>query len=183
MGIAEFLDWECGQPERHEFDRGQAYAMVGGTRGHGRVVANLARHIGNHLDDGPCQVFSETMRLRIADEAVVYPDILVACDPAYSANDLVVTAPVLVIEVLSPSTEAFDRGRKFALYRKLPSLREYALVDLQGRSAEVFRALPDGSWNLVTPLGDGSLALESIGLRLALAQVFQGVDGAAGPTT
>jgi len=180
MNLAEFLDWERDQPLRHEFYRGEVYAMVGATRGHSRVVANLARHIGNHLEDGPCQVFSESMKLRVADEGVVYPDVLVSCDERYGADDLFLTAPVLVIEVLSPGTEAFDRGRKFALYRKLPSLREYVLIDPQGRSAEVFRAQADGSWSLVAGPVDARLTLESIGLELTMAQVFKGIDGSVG---
>ena len=176
MTLEEFLAWEGDQPERHEFHRGETFAMVGGTRGHHRVITNLVRHLGNHLDDGPCQVFSEAMKVQVGLEAILYPDVLVTCDKHYQADELAVTAPTLVVEVLSPSTEAYDRGKKFALYRKLPSLREYVLIDLEARQAEVFRPQPDGSWSFVETSGDGVLALASIGCELPLEWVFKGME-------
>ena len=89
------------------------------------------------------------------------------------------TAPTLVVEVLSPSTEAYDRGKKFALYRKLPSLREYVLIDLDARQTEVFRPQSDGSWNFVESSGDGVRALASIGCELPLGWVFKGMESDA----
>ena len=179
MTLEEFLAWESDQPERHEFHRGETFAMVGGTRGHHRVIANLVRHLGNHLDDGPCQVFSEAMKVQVGHEAILYPDVLVTCDKHYKADELAVTAPTLVVEVLSPSTEAYDRGKKFALYRKLPSLREYVLIDVEARQAEIFRPQQDGSWNFVETSGDGVLALDSIGCELPLEWVFKGMESEA----
>jgi Uma2 family endonuclease len=79
MTLAQFMAWEGEQATRHEFYRGETFGMVGGTRGHNRVVANLARHLGNHLDGTPCQVFSESMKVQVSDEAVLYPDVLVTC--------------------------------------------------------------------------------------------------------
>ncbi len=80
MSLAEYLAWEAHEAGRNEFWRGDVFAMVGGTRGHGRVVANPLRDLGNHLDDTPCQAFSENMKDQVGDEAVLYPDVFVTCD-------------------------------------------------------------------------------------------------------
>ena len=85
------------------------------------------------IDDTPCQAFSENMKVQVAEEAVLYPDVFVTCDREFSADQSVFTTPVLVIEVLSPSTQAYDRSKKFAMYRQLASLREYALIDPDSR--------------------------------------------------
>jgi Uma2 family endonuclease len=119
MTLHEFMVWEGEQATRHEFYRGETFGRVGGTRGHNRVVANLARHLGIHLDGTPCQVFSESMKVQVSDEAVLYPDVLVTSGKQFKANELVVRAPKLIVEGLSPSTQRYDRSEKFAIYRKL----------------------------------------------------------------
>ncbi len=174
--IAEYLAWESGQAGRNEFWRGEVFAMVGSKRGHGRVIANLMRHLGNHLDDSPCQAFSANMKVQVGEQAVLYPDVFVTCEPEFSANQNVFTSPVLVIEVLSPSTQAYDRSKKFAMYRKLASLREYTLIDPDTRRVEVFRHSDDGHWKLFDMSDDESLVLESAGFRLDLAALFKGMD-------
>lgn len=178
LPLADFLAWESAQPDRHEFFRGEVFAMVGGRRGHGRVIANLMRHLGNHLDDTPCQPFSENMKVQVGEEAVLYPDVFVTCDPRFSADQTVFTAPLLVIEVLSPSTQRYDRSEKFAIYRRLPSLREYVLVDPDTRRVEVYRPNADGSCLYFDQSDQGELALESVGLRLPLELLFKGMDSA-----
>lgn len=179
--LADFLEWEEAQAERHEFWRGEIFAMVGGRRGHGRIVANLMRHLGNQLDGTPCQAFSEAMLVQVGDDAVLYPDVFVTCDREFSAEQSVFTAPVLVVEVPSPSTQACDRSRKFAIYRRLESLREYALIDPDTRQVEVFRPGDDSLWNLLDMSDDAALELASVGCRIALADLFKGMDsGAAG---
>ena len=174
--VAEYLAWESDQAGRNEFWRGEVFAMVGSKRGHGRVIANLMRHLGNHLDDTPCQAFSENMKVQVGQEAVLYPDVFVTCDREFTASQAVFTAPVLVIEVLSPSTQAYDRSKKFAIYRQLTSLREYALIDPDSRRVEVFRPAEDGHWKLFDMSDDDALILESVGCRLALLDVFKGMD-------
>ncbi|MBK7238027.1 MAG: Uma2 family endonuclease [Sterolibacteriaceae bacterium] len=179
MTFAEFMAWESEQSERHEFYQGETFAMVGGTRGHNRVIANLTRHLGNHLDNGPCQVFSEAMKVQIANDAILYPDVLVTCDKRFKADEQVVTAPTLIIEVLSPSTQGYDRGKKFAIYRKLTSLREYVLIDPETRRAEVFRPQIDGSCLYLDMTDSGALTLASIECELPLDWVFKGMDSEA----
>jgi Uma2 family endonuclease len=177
QSIAEYLAWESEQAGRNEFWRGEVFAMVGGKRGHGRVIANLMRHLGNHLDDTPCQAFSENMKVQVGDEAVLYPDVFVTCDREFTADQAVFNAPVLVVEVLSASTQAYDRSKKFAMYRQLASLREYALIDPESRRVEVFRPAEDGNWKLFDMSDDDVLVLESVGCTLPLRAVFKGMDG------
>jgi len=183
LSLPEFLAWEEQQTERHEFFRGETFNMVGGKRGHGRVITKLVRHLDTHLDDTRCQVFSENMKVQVGHDAVLYPDVFVTCDDRFTADERVFTAPVLVIEVLSPSTQRYDRSEKFAIYRKLASLREYVLIDPDTRRVEVFRAQPDGGWTFVDMTDGGRLVLESIDFELDLAQVFKGMDSDEAPAS
>ena len=177
MGLVDFLAWESRQPDRHEFHRGQWFGMVGGTRGHNRIIANLTRHLGNHLDGSACQVFSEAMKVQVADDAILYPDVLVTCDRHFDADDLVITTPLLIIEVLSPSTQRYDRSEKFAIYRRLACLREYVLIDPETRRVEVFRPQPDGSCAYWDMTETGALTLASIDCELPAEWIFKGMQG------
>jgi Uma2 family endonuclease len=181
LSLSDFMVWEARQESRNEFHRGEVFAMVGGRRGHGRIIANLVRHLGNHLDGTPCQVFSEGMKVQIGDDTVVYPDVFVTCDKRFRFDEQVITEPVLVIEVLSPATQGYDRSAKFAFYRRLPSLREYALIDPDSRRVEVFRPAEDGHWKLFDMSDGPALDLVSVGASVALVEVFQGMDSPADP--
>ena len=174
--LEDYLRWENEQIEKHEFHRGEIFAMVGGRRVHGRVVMNLARALGNALHGSPCQVFSETMKVQPANDTILYPDVFVTCDAADLRTEMIFRAPKLVIEVLSPSTQAYDRSHKFALYRHLASLQEYALVDPDTRRIEVFRIGADGLWVLHDMSERPTLTLASVGLEMAMADVFEGVE-------
>lgn len=178
LTLQEYLDWENTQPDRNEYVRGEVYAMVGGRRTHGSIVSNLVRHLGNHLSSGPCRVFSESMKIQIVDEAILYPDVFVTCDQADLATEMIFRAPIVVIEVLSPSTQAYDRSLKFALYRRIPSLREYVLIDPESRRIEGFRRGDDGLWVLHDMSEDAALMLPAIDAEVAMTDVFSGVDAA-----
>ncbi len=180
LSLSEFMVWEAEQKGRNEFHRGEVFAMVGDRRGHGRIIANLVRHLGNHLDGTPCQVFSEGMKVQIADDTVVYPDVFVTCDKRFRFDELVITEPVLVIEVLSPATQGYDRSTKFAFYRRLQSLREYALIDPDTRRVEVFRPGEDGHWTLFDMSDGAVLEFLSVDARVALADLFKGMGSEAG---
>ena len=178
MTMAEFLVWEEAQPDRHEFHRGETFAMVGGAARHNRVILNLASRIGELLDGTPCQVFAESMKVQIA-EGILYPDVLVTCGKAEAGDEKIITDPKLVIEVLSPSTKGYDQRDKFALYRGLPSLLEYALIDPATRQVEVFTLGDAGRWMFTDQTRGSDLVLTSIGLTLPLALVFKGVEASA----
>lgn len=178
MSLQEFIEWENNQPDRNEYYGGEVFAMVGGRRTHGCVVANLMRHLGNHLAGSRCRVFSESMKVQIADEAILYPDVFVTCDPADLSTEMIFRAPIVVIEVLSPTTQAYDRSQKFALYRRLPSLREYVLVDPESRRAEAFRLGVDSLWVLHDMSESPELSIAGIDAKVPLAEVFAGLDPA-----
>jgi Uma2 family endonuclease len=178
MSFADFLAWEQAQPDRHEFHRGEVFAMVGGTARHNRVILNLATALLPHLDGTPCQLFTETMKLALADETVLYPDLMVACGGPLAGDEQAIANPKLVVEVLSPSTRGYDKRDKFMLYRSLPSLREYALVDPSSRAVEVF-TWTDAGWLLADQTGRAELRLASVALQLPQAELFKGVALAA----
>ena len=179
MNLTEFLLWEERQPERHEFIRGETFAMVGGTARNNRVILNLARHIGNHLEDAPCQVFSQSMKVQIAD-GVLYPDVMVTCGKAEAGDEQSVTNPKLIIEVLSPNPSSYDKREKFILYRTLASVREYVLIDPTKRQVEVFTLTDGGSCLLTDQTNSVDLSLSSIDCKLPMELVFKGVVGQAG---
>src|SRR5450755_1350523 len=175
MTLAEFLQWEDAQAQRHEFYRGEVFAMVGGTARHNRVILNLAGRINDHLDGTGCQVFAENMKVQLADDGSLYPDVMVTCGKAEAGDELVVTDPKLIIEVLSPSTKGYDKRDKFILYRTLPSLREYVLIDPEKRQVEVFTLAEAGSWLFKDQTDAGALTLHAIDLVMQFEQVFKGV--------
>jgi len=176
--LAEFLAWEEQQTDRHEFYRGETFAMVGGTARHNRVILNLAGRIGDHLDGTPCQVFAENMKVQPA-EGVLYPDVVVTCGKADAGDEQTIVDPKLVIEVLSPSTKGYDKRDKFILYRSLPSVGEYVLIDPAKRQVEVFTLTPSGAWLLTDQTGAADLTLASIDCKVSMALVFKGVEAEA----
>ena len=176
LTLEAFLDWENAQAARHEFHRGEVFAMVGARRPHGRVVSNLARHLGNALDGSPCQLFQEGMKLQVADDTILYPDIFVTCDSADLRTDMIFRSPTLVIEVLSPSTEACDRSQKFALYRRLASLKEYVLVSPESKHVEAFVRGADGLFVLHDMSDDAAISFRSLGVDVSITAVFQGMS-------
>jgi Uma2 family endonuclease len=176
MNLAEFLAWEEREPERNEFYRGEVFAMVGGTARHNRVILNLAGRIGDHLDGTPCQVFAESMKVQV-NEGILYPDVMVTCGKGVAGDEKIITDPKLVIEVLSPSTSGYDKRDKFTLYRWLPSLREYALIDPATRQVEVFtKAESATTWLFKDQSKAEALVLDSISLTLPMGAVFKGVE-------
>jgi Uma2 family endonuclease len=161
------------------------YAMSGGTHTHAIVIGNLARRLGNALEKGPCVVTTSDMRIRVNKTGLyTYPDIVVVCDPPQygdGRHDTVLN-PALIVEVLSPSTEAYDRGFKFAQYRALESLQEYALVSQSEPRVEVFRRQPSGDWLLSEATGmEATLRFNSVNCSIAVKDIYDKVtfDGEA----
>lgn len=175
MSLADFLAWEGEQTERHEFYRGEIFGMVGGTARHNWLVLNIASSIRSHLDGTRCRVFTENMKVQLPTDGVLYPDVMVTCGKDYTGDELVVTDPKLIIEVLSPSTTAYDKRNKFILYRTLVSLREYVLIDPVTREVEVFTLQEAGAWLLVDQTRANELSLASIELKLPMNTVFKGL--------
>ena len=177
FNFADYLAWEDGQLEKHEFVRGEFFAMAGAKRAHVTVSLNLASTFKTHLRGTTCRAYMADVKLRVeAADSGFYPDVMVSCDARDHAADLYLSHAVLVVEVLSENTAAYDRGDKFADYRKLPSLQEYAIVDIAARRVECFRRNADNHWVLYDFTGDGECEFASIGLSMPLAAVFEDVE-------
>ncbi|WP_437822017.1 Uma2 family endonuclease [Sorangium sp. So ce1078] len=175
---AEYLEQERASPTKHEFLGGESFAMAGGTPEHARLSARVIVALGAQLTRRPCDVFSSDLRVRVlATGLATYPDVSVVCgqlarDP--EDKDAVVN-PLVLVEVLSDSSEAYDRGEKFAHYRRIPSLKEYVLVSQAHRRIEVFRRNEDSSWTL-HEAGPGERArLASIDGVLDVDEIYGGV--------
>lgn len=176
----EYLALERASSERHEFVEGEIFAMTGASRKHNLLSGNSFAALHGQLKDRPCEIYNNDMRVKInADGAYVYPDIVAVCEAPQLEDEQLDTLlnPALVIEVLSESTEAYDRGMKFNAYRKLESLQEYLLVSQDKVQIEHYRRQHDGQWLLAdyTDLND-TLELAAIGCRLDLADVYAKVE-------
>jgi Uma2 family endonuclease len=176
LSLEAYLAWENDQPDKHEFYRGEVFARVGARRVHGRVQANLSRALGNILQGSGCQVFADSMKVQIDQDTVLYPDVFVTCHRDDLKTDLIFKAPLLVVEVLSPSTQSYDRSQKFALYRRITALQEYVLVDPDTRRVEAFRRNAQGQWVLDDMSDSGALRLPSIDAQVSFGDLFDGVD-------
>lgn len=176
--FAAYMDWEAQQPERHEWVDGEVFAMTGARDAHNRIALNTASALLAALRGTPCRVFMSDMKLHVeAADAVFYPDVLVTCDARDCSPeaDVAKRHPLLIVEVLSDSTAAYDRGRKFELYRRLAELQEVLFIAQDRMQLDLFRRNGQGRWELY-PAGEGeSLRLESVGMDLAVAQVYQDV--------
>jgi len=176
MTTEEFIAWEDHQPDKHEFVAGEVFAMGGARRIHVAVTLNVAAKLKEHLRGGPCRAFMADMKLEVKTaEAVFYPDVLVTCHPDDLKADLAMRHPKVIIEVLSESTAAYDRGDKFAAYRQLESLQEYALIDPDARRVEVFRRIESGDWLLMASESDKGLILKSLDFAAGLEAVFEDI--------
>ena len=145
--VEAYLDMERTSAVRHEYLDGLVYALAGGTGAHSRLGANMIAALHAALRDGPCGVYSSDMKVRVAPTRFVYPDASVGCVGVErnDRGDEWLTEPLLVVEVLSPSTTAYDRGDKYDLYRRLPALRAYVLVETTTALVEVRSRLASGA--------------------------------------
>ena len=179
FSAADYLAWEATQPERHEFVDGEVFAMAGAEDRHVTVAGNLYITLRQHLSGSACRTYMSDMRLHVAAANSYFcPDLLVTCSALDQASAMVKSEPKLIVEVLSPTTAAYDRGLKFGHYRTLPSLEEYLLVDLDTRLTDCYRKGADGLW-VLHPFARGeAVELASVALTLSAAQVFAEVaDG------
>jgi Uma2 family endonuclease len=174
----EYLELDRASPVRNEYFDGRMYAMAGGTHMHSIIIPNLSSELRMALKERPCLVSVSDARVRASGKLYAYPDIAVVCgQPKYAdeRRDLLLN-PVLIVEVLSPSTESHDRGAKFAQYRKLESLQEYALVSQNEPHVEIFRRQPSGEWLLSESAGmDASCRFTSVDCTVALAEIYDKV--------
>ncbi len=176
MTVEEYLALEETGEVRHEYVHGYVYAMSGGTRGHDTIANNVRNVIYNHLGEGPCRVQGPDMRVRITEEVYYYPDALVECDEVSSDTAIETTTPRLVVEVLSQSTEANDRGDKFADYQTLTTFEEYLLVNSRHRSVERYHRDARGLWTYQRYAPNDTITLETIGMNCPVGTLYRGTQ-------
>lgn len=174
----EYLALEERAKTKSEYYQGDIYAISGASIGHNQLIRNLTLELGSPLGVGPCQLFVSDLRLYVqTHELFTYPDLFVVCGPLPrlgSRNDTLTDA-TLIVEVLSESTEAYDRGQKFLFYQTLPSFREYLLVSQDRKMFELHTQQRPGQW-LSTQSREGQIQLSSVGVNLDLEKLYQGVQ-------
>lgn len=178
----EYLAWEQDQPVRHEYLHGEVFAMAGASAEHNDIVANLLRELGNALRDKPCRPRGSDQRVKIPETGLyTYPDALVVCgQPQYEDEKrTTLLNPTVLVEVLSESTESYDRGKKFRHYRSIPSFRDYLLVAQDDVWVEHYVRAADGAWMLYDTLPGGTIALASCGVELRVDELYLKVFAAA----
>lgn len=174
VSYADYLALEAKSERKHEYLRGQAWAMAGGTVEHGRLQVNVAVVLQTALQGKPCVVLSSDVKVRVeGTDRTTYPDASVVFGPRQTSplDRHAIVNPVVLVEVLSESTEGDDRGEKLAHYRRLPSLEEYVLVSQEARRIEVFRRTPEG-WMLVEAGPGQHVELRSLGVSLSVDAIY-----------
>ncbi len=178
MTPAEYLKSERVADEKHEFLGGELFAMSGGSHLHSLIATNLAGELRNRLKGKPGQTLNSDMRVKVvATGLYAYPDVQVACGDLEFEDDHQdsLLNPKVIVEVLSPTTASWDRGKKFWHYRHLESLADYVLVAQDEWLIEHYRLQPNGGWLLETVEGAGAtLRLESVGCEIPLAEIYEG---------
>jgi len=172
----DYLALEAKSDVKHEFYQGEIFAMTGGTFNHALIAGNILRHLANMLSKKPCQPMNSDMRVSTPNGLDTYPDISVYCGkPELADNDRSLLNPTVIIEVLSPSTRRYDRGGKFTLYRSIPSLQEYIMVDSENSLVEHFRKIKQDEWLLHEYKHQEILALTSLQIELKLTDIYENV--------
>ncbi len=172
----EYLEIERQSFVRHEYRRGLVYAMAGSTDNHDRIALNLLSLVNLHLGDSECRFYSGNVKVNYREEFYYYPDAFVTCDPRDRNDRYVKRHPKFIAEVLSSSTQAFDRGEKWEDYQKLDSLEEYVLISQQDQYVECRRRTSDNTWDTVIYRASDRVLLKSLGLEFAVSELYRGLD-------
>lgn len=178
LSINDYLQLEAESPIKHEYINGDAYAMAGATDSHVTITGNVFALLRSHLRGSGCRVYISDMKAQIeARNCFYYPDVMVTCDPRDQETSTYKRYPKLIIEVLSDSTEAFDRGDKFADYQTLDSLEEYVLINARQQRVECFRRNAVGRWELQYYTVDTEdFALHSVDFADTIATLYEDVS-------
>lgn len=172
----EYFTWEEQQLERHEYIDGEVYAMSGGTINHSEIASRFNRILGNHLDDSGCKTLNSDARISILEtNDYSYPDGSVTCDERDKRSTQYIAYPCLIVEILSDSTEAYDRGEKFYRYRRNPVLQDYVLVNAKLIAIDLYRKNDAGEWVILNYRAGDVVELKSINLSFPIEQVYRGI--------
>jgi Uma2 family endonuclease len=173
----EYFAWEEQQLERHELIEGEVYAMTGGTVNHSRIGLKFGALLDNHLSGSKCQTLNSDCRVNIVQSNnYTYPDVSVTCDDRDKTTTKYITYPCLIIEVLSFSTEAYDRGGKFRMYRQNPILQDYVLVSSEQIEIDLYHKTESGSWEIINYQAGDTIELRSVNLTFPIERIYEGID-------
>lgn len=178
ISLLEYQTLDAASEVKNEYFRGEVFAMAGGTPEHSLICANFIREAGNALKGKPCVVYTSDLRVKVDETGLyTYPDASVICGELLRDEFVSNTAlnPTVIVEVLSESTETYDRGKKSSHYRQIESLQELVLISQDRVSVECYVRKPQGQWLLRESLKlDDSLLLESVGVEIALREIYRG---------
>ncbi|GAA3978379.1 Uma2 family endonuclease [Hymenobacter antarcticus] len=176
--VAEYFAFEEQSEVKHEFFDGEVFSMAGADVSHNMLGGNFYVNFRQALRGRPCKVVMEGVQLAVQEgHHYTYPDVMITCDPDDQQAKRIIKAPVLLVEVLSPSTAEYDRGRKFNQYKQLPSLQHYLLVSQTSWLVEWYRREPGNIWSF-TPLveADDTLVIPDLNINLTVAEIYEGTD-------
>ena len=173
---SDYLAYEAQSPVRHEYIAGEIFAMTGASIRHNVIAGNLFAELRTHLKGTPCRALIEGVKLRLRKEqSYFYPDVMVTCEDRLQELDSqqqIVEAPLVVIEILSPTTEATDRREKLRAYRTLPSLKEYLLVSQEQAQVEIYRRRGDIGWDIIIYEPGDTVEIASLEIKLGMAEIY-----------
>jgi Uma2 family endonuclease len=170
----EYFAWEEKQLEKHEYIDGEVYVMSGGSVNHGRIAIKFTAMFDAHLDNSSCITGNSDIKINIVDiNNYTYPDVSVTCDDRDKTTSQYFTYPCLIVEVLSDSTEAYDRGGKFRMYRNNPVLQDYLLVSSTKIEMDLYRKKDTGEWIIINYKEGDIVELKSINLSFPIEQVYR----------
>jgi Uma2 family endonuclease len=172
----EYFIWEEKQLEKHEYLDGELYAMSGGSVNHGRIAIKFITMFDTHLENSGCIIGNSDIKINILKtNNYTYPDVSVTCDDRDKNTPNYFTYPCLIIEVLSASTEAYDRGGKFRMYRNNPVLKDYLLVSSTSIEMDLYHQKNNGEWVIINYKEGDAIKLKSINFSFAIEQVYRGL--------
>jgi Uma2 family endonuclease len=176
MTVEEYLQLDQSSTEtRYEYIDGHVRMLAGGTADHSLIAANMISILHSLLRRSSCRVLTSDVRVSLSATRYVYPDVTISCDPQDRGKVNSIKSPRLVVEVLSPGTEDYDRGRKFLYYRECATIQEYVLVNAECQLVEVCRREKNDLWSIQTIRSHGTIELASIGVRFPISAVYEDV--------
>ncbi len=176
LSPTEYFAWEEQQLEKYEYINGEVYAMSGGSKNHSLISVRFITLFSNHLETSNCEIGNSDLRVNITGtNNYTYPDVSVTCDNRDKTTTQYITYPCLIVEVLSASTEAYDRGGKFRMYRNNPILQDYLLVSSTSIEIDLYHHKENGEWIIINYKEGDTIELKSINLSFAIEQAYRGL--------
>jgi Uma2 family endonuclease len=176
VSVEDYLEGERISPVKHEYIYGEVYAMAGTSDNHARIAGNIFVALSVRLRDSPCEPFASEIKVRVNPNVYYYPDILVTCEQE-PENPYFRNEPILIVEVISPSTREIDRREKLLFYQQMPSVQEYTVVEQEKMHVEIHRRQPDGRWitYYFNQNAEEEVEFQSVELKMTLGEIYRRV--------